>query len=176
MDMWLPTKGSWLLGSIGGMIAAKVLCVFRFGAIVVLPAERAGSRSQGSRGVVRGEKGKLGLRNKKTRQREYKWGFSGRALFLKVSGHYSGKQSFRHDSAVTSKTLTASSMTRRLPLKRRHRQHYSAVTSKTPVASAIARRLPLKMSAALGIWMNCQACKQKKQQRQQSLEASKVLH
>jgi hypothetical protein len=33
MDIWLPANGSWLLGSIGGMIEATMLCLFRFGAI-----------------------------------------------------------------------------------------------------------------------------------------------
>jgi hypothetical protein len=63
--MWLSTNGNWLLGLMGGMIVAMELCLFRFDAIEVLPAEQTGTRSQGRRGVVRGGKVKLGLRNKK---------------------------------------------------------------------------------------------------------------
>jgi hypothetical protein len=46
--------------------------------------------------------------------------FPGRALFLKVPSHHSGKQNFRHNSTVTYKTPTVSSTTRQLPIK--HRQ------------------------------------------------------
>jgi hypothetical protein len=56
IDIWLPANGSWLLGSMGGMIVATVLCLFRFGTIAIFLAEREGSKSQGSRGVVRREK------------------------------------------------------------------------------------------------------------------------
>jgi hypothetical protein len=49
----------------GGMIAATVLCLFCFGAIAIFLAERARSKSEGSRGVVRREKVKLGLKNQK---------------------------------------------------------------------------------------------------------------
>jgi hypothetical protein len=83
IDIWLPANGSWLLGSMDGMIAAMVLCLFRFGAIAIFLAERVGSKSQGSRGVVRRGKVKLGLKNQKARRREYRWGFLGQALFLK---------------------------------------------------------------------------------------------
>ena len=56
-------NSSWLLGSMGGMIARTELCLFCFGAIAILPAEQTGARSQGSRGVVRGGNVKLGLGN-----------------------------------------------------------------------------------------------------------------
>jgi hypothetical protein len=55
-DMWLPANGSWLLGSMGGMIAAAVLYLFRLGAIAVFLAGRAGSKFQGSRGAAEGKK------------------------------------------------------------------------------------------------------------------------
>jgi hypothetical protein len=66
IDIWLPANDSWLLGSIGGMIAEMVLCLFHFGANAISLAARAGSKSQGNRGVVRREKVKLGLRNQKS--------------------------------------------------------------------------------------------------------------
>jgi hypothetical protein len=39
-DMWLPAKGNWLLGSIGGITAVDELEAFLLGAISVLPASR----------------------------------------------------------------------------------------------------------------------------------------
>jgi hypothetical protein len=63
--MWLPANGNWLLGSMGGMLAVTELCLFRFGAIAIWPAERIEAGSWGSRGVVRGGIVKLGLRNYK---------------------------------------------------------------------------------------------------------------
>jgi hypothetical protein len=41
MDIWLPAKGNWLLGSIGGITTADELAVFLLGAISILPASRA---------------------------------------------------------------------------------------------------------------------------------------
>jgi hypothetical protein len=40
MDMWLPAKGNWLLGSIGGITTADELAVFLLGAISILLASR----------------------------------------------------------------------------------------------------------------------------------------
>src|SRR5690242_8176673 len=39
-DIWLPAKGNWLLGSIGGITTADELEAFRLGAISILPANR----------------------------------------------------------------------------------------------------------------------------------------
>jgi hypothetical protein len=39
-DMWLPAKGNWLLGSIGGITMADELEAFLLGAISILPANR----------------------------------------------------------------------------------------------------------------------------------------
>jgi hypothetical protein len=41
MDMWLPAKGNWLLGSIGGITTADELVVFLLGAISILTVSRA---------------------------------------------------------------------------------------------------------------------------------------
>jgi hypothetical protein len=54
--MWLPANGSWLLGSMGEMIAAAVLCLFRFGAITIFWARRASPEFQGSRVAAEGKK------------------------------------------------------------------------------------------------------------------------
>jgi hypothetical protein len=45
-DMWLPAKGSWLLGSIGGITTADELEAFLLGAISILPASRVGGELQ----------------------------------------------------------------------------------------------------------------------------------
>jgi hypothetical protein len=45
-DMWLPAKGNWLLGSIGGITTADELEVFLLGAISILPASRVGGEWQ----------------------------------------------------------------------------------------------------------------------------------
>jgi hypothetical protein len=45
-DMWLPAKGNWLLGSIGGITAADELEAFLLGAISILPASRVGGELQ----------------------------------------------------------------------------------------------------------------------------------
>jgi hypothetical protein len=44
--MWLPAKGNWLLGSMGGITTANELEVFLLGAISILPASRVGSKWQ----------------------------------------------------------------------------------------------------------------------------------
>jgi hypothetical protein len=44
--MWLPAKGNWLLGSIGGITTADELEVFLLGAISILPASRVGGEWQ----------------------------------------------------------------------------------------------------------------------------------
>src|SRR5690348_14973258 len=41
-DMWLPAKGNWLLGSIGGSTTADEPEAFLLGAISILPASRVG--------------------------------------------------------------------------------------------------------------------------------------
>src|SRR5688572_3975845 len=45
-DIWLPTKGNWLLGSIGGITTTDELEAFRLGAISILPANRVGDELQ----------------------------------------------------------------------------------------------------------------------------------
>jgi hypothetical protein len=40
MDMWLPAKGNWLLGSIGGITTAEELAIFLLGAITISPVSR----------------------------------------------------------------------------------------------------------------------------------------
>jgi hypothetical protein len=44
MDIWLPAKGNWLLGSIGGITAADELAVFLLGAISIFTSEQSRRR------------------------------------------------------------------------------------------------------------------------------------
>jgi hypothetical protein len=44
-DTWLSANGSWLLGSIGGMIETTTLCLFLLGAIMVSQARWVDSRT-----------------------------------------------------------------------------------------------------------------------------------
>jgi hypothetical protein len=48
-DIWLPAKGNWLLGSMGGMIATDELEAFRLGAISTSLASGAEAILQESR-------------------------------------------------------------------------------------------------------------------------------
>jgi hypothetical protein len=48
-DIWLPAKGNWLLGSIGGITAADELEAFRLGAISTPTVNRAGAELQKDR-------------------------------------------------------------------------------------------------------------------------------
>jgi hypothetical protein len=45
-DIWLPAKGNWLLGLMGGITAADELEAFLLGAISTLLANRAGAKLQ----------------------------------------------------------------------------------------------------------------------------------
>jgi hypothetical protein len=54
--MWLPAKGNWLLGSMGGMVATDELWVFRLGAISILLASGDEAISQESREGLDAEK------------------------------------------------------------------------------------------------------------------------
>jgi hypothetical protein len=44
MDIWLPAKGNWLLGSIGGITAADEFAVFLLDAISLFTSERSRRR------------------------------------------------------------------------------------------------------------------------------------
>jgi hypothetical protein len=45
-DMWLPAKGNWLLGSIGGITTAEELAIFLLGAISILPISKLEARAE----------------------------------------------------------------------------------------------------------------------------------
>jgi hypothetical protein len=44
IDIWLPAKGNWLLGSIGGITAADEFAVFLLGVISLFTSEQSRRR------------------------------------------------------------------------------------------------------------------------------------
>jgi hypothetical protein len=69
-DIWLPAKGNWLLGSMGGITAADQLEAFRLGAISTLLANRA--RAELQRGS-RGRKARIGHGKQRRLKAQYLW-------------------------------------------------------------------------------------------------------
>jgi hypothetical protein len=128
-DMWLPAKGNWLLGSIGGITAAYELEAFLLGAISILPASRVGSELQ------------RGFGSKKARTRAWKAKAAKSAALIGYSraryrfksaqsapdGYFQNTGVPRHHPAVISKTPVCHIITRLL-------------SSKWPTQPAIARR------------------------------------
>jgi hypothetical protein len=69
-DIWLPAKGNWLLGSMGGMTATDELDAFRLGAISNLEAV-SHERKEG----LDAEKKELGHEKQRCATMQYIWGF-----------------------------------------------------------------------------------------------------
>jgi hypothetical protein len=163
-DIWLPAKGNWLLGSMGGMTAADELDAFRLGAISISLASGTKAVSHERKESLDAEKQELGHGKRRRAMMQYIWGFSRpdivskkhlvitRWLFLKtLVCHVITRPLFP-------KRPTRSVLTRLLPLKRRRRRQslgcylyntdaavsHSAVTSKTPTPPSVTRPLPLK--------------------------------
>jgi hypothetical protein len=59
-DIWLPAKGNWLLGSMGGMTAADELDAFRLGAISISLVSRTEAVSRERKESLDAEKQELG--------------------------------------------------------------------------------------------------------------------
>jgi hypothetical protein len=95
-DIWLPAKGNWLLGSIGGITAADELEAFHLGAISTPPASRVGAELQKGREGLEAGKQELGHGKQRRPKAQYIWGFP-------------------RSDAVSKKRLV---ITRRLSLKR----------------------------------------------------------
>jgi hypothetical protein len=62
-DIWLPAKGNWLFGSMGGMTAADELDALRLGRHLNLAGEQDG-------GSIARAQGKLGCRKARIRARK----------------------------------------------------------------------------------------------------------
>jgi hypothetical protein len=119
-DIWLPAKGNWLLGSMGGITAADELEAFRLGAISTPLANRSGAELQRGSG---GRKARTRARKAEVAKSVVLMGYSRvRCRFQKVPSQH---------PAVTSKTPACHVITRRLLLK-------------TPVCHIITRLLSSK--------------------------------
>jgi hypothetical protein len=123
IDIRLPAKRNWLLGSIGGITAADELEVFRLGAISTPPTNRVGAELQKDREGLEAGKQELGHGKQRRPKARYIWGFPG-------SDTVSKKRPCHHP-AVTSKTSACHVITQRLLLK-------------TPVCHIITRLLSSK--------------------------------
>jgi hypothetical protein len=75
-DIWLPAKGNWLLGSMGGMTAADEPDAFRLGAISISPASRTKAVSHERKECLDAEKQELGHGKQKRATMQYIWVFS----------------------------------------------------------------------------------------------------
>jgi hypothetical protein len=96
-DIWLPAKGNWLFGSIGGITAADELEAFRLGAISTPPANRAEAELQKDREGLEVGKHELGHKKQRRPKAQYTWGFS------RVG--YRFQKAPSHHPVVISKTL-----------------------------------------------------------------------
>jgi hypothetical protein len=146
-DMWLPAKGNWLLGSIGGITMADELEVFLLGAISILPASRVGD------GMQRG----FGSEKARTRARKAETAKSA-ALKRYSRARYRFRKAPSQHAAVSSKTSARHIITRQLTSKWpaqpaiTRRYLYNAdvalwslgATSKTPTSPSSRSALPLK--------------------------------
>jgi hypothetical protein len=150
-DIWLPTKGNWLLGSMGGMTATDELEAFRLGTISTSPASGAEAESQNGRESLDAGKQELGHGMWRHAIVQYIWGFPGpdvvskkcpvitQLLFLKKPAcHVITRPLFpkrptrpKLTQPLFLKTLTLPDFTRLLP-------------SRWPMRPVLTRLLPLK--------------------------------
>jgi hypothetical protein len=167
-DMWLPAKGNWLLGSIGGITTADELEAFLLGAISILPASRVGGelrrgfRSKKARTRARkaeAAKSAALMGYSRARCRFKKRPVSIRRLFPKHRHATSSPGSYfqntgapHHHSAIILKVAHVARYRSALPLKLRHRVQSLGVTSKTPTSSssysAVISKTPTSCSVA----------------------------
>jgi hypothetical protein len=75
-DIWLPAKGNWLLGSMGGMTAADELDAFRLDAISISLASRTEAVSHERKESLDAEKQELGHGKRRRATMQYIWGFN----------------------------------------------------------------------------------------------------
>jgi hypothetical protein len=158
--MWLPAKGNWLLGSIGGITTADELEVFLLGAILILPTSRVGGEWQSGFGS---EKARTRARKAKAAKSAALMGYSRaryrfkkcpvitRQLFPKPRhatwkpGSYPQNTGAPpHHSAIVLKVARTACYHSALPPKCRFRVQSLGVTSKTPTSPFSRSVLPLK--------------------------------
>jgi hypothetical protein len=144
-DIWLPAKGNWLLGSIGGITAADELEAFRLGAISTPLANRTGAELQKDREDLEAGKQELGHGKQRRLKAQNIWDLPGsdtvsekrpvitRRLLLKrrramssPGGYFESTGVPHHHSAITFKVADAA-------------RFNSAVISKTPTLPSFTR-------------------------------------
>jgi hypothetical protein len=132
-DLWLPAKGNWLLGSIGGITVADELEAFLLGAISILPASRVGGelwRGFGSK------KQELGHGKQRRLKAQHLWDIPEPDTVSKSAqsapGDYFQNAGVpRHHPAVISKTPVRHIITRLFPQSGPRSPLSLGVTSKT---------------------------------------------
>jgi hypothetical protein len=118
-DMWLPAKGNWLLGSIGGITTADELEAFLLGAISILPASRVGGELRRGFGS---KKARTRARKAEAAKSAALMGYS-RAKYVSKSAQSAPDGYFQNTSVP---------------------HHHPAVISKIPVRYIITRLLTSK--------------------------------
>jgi hypothetical protein len=158
--MWLPAKGNWLLGSIGGITTADELEVFLLGAISILPASRVGGEWQRGFGSgkarTRARKAKAAksaalMGYSRARYRFKKCPVITRRLFpkpqratWKPGSYLQNTGAPPHHSAIILKVARAACYHSALPPKRRFRVQSLGITSKMPMSPFSQSVLPPK--------------------------------
>jgi hypothetical protein len=119
IDMWLPAKGNWLLGSIGGITTADELAIFLLGAISILPASRleASGRENSEAGMQ-----KLGHGKQRRLKAQLLWDILepdtvSKSAQSSPGGYFQNPSMPRGHSAVISKKLVGHLITRLLSSK-----------------------------------------------------------
>jgi hypothetical protein len=74
-NIWLPAKGNWLLGSMGGITATDELDAFRLGTISILLASGTEAVSRECKEGLEAEKQELGHGKQRRATMQYTWGF-----------------------------------------------------------------------------------------------------
>jgi hypothetical protein len=157
-DMWLPAKGNWLLGSIGGITTADELEVFLLGAISILPASEVGGEWQRGFGS---EKARTRARKAKAAKSAALMGYSRaryrfkkcpvitRRLFpkpqratWKPGSYLQNTGAPPHHSAIILKVARAACYHSALPPRRRFRVQSLGITSKMPTSPSYHSALP----------------------------------
>jgi hypothetical protein len=101
-DIWLPVKGNWLLGSIGGITAADELEAFRLGAISTPPANRAGAELQKDREDLEAGKQELGHEKQRRLKAQYIWDLPGSDTVSKKRPVITRRLLLKHRRAMSS--------------------------------------------------------------------------
>jgi hypothetical protein len=153
MDIWLPAKGNWLLGSIGGITTADELAVFLLGAISILPASRVGGEWQ--RGFGSG-KARTRARKAKAAKSAALMGYSRARYRFKSAqsspgGYFQNPSMPRGNPTVISRTPVRHLITRpssskwlaRPAITQRRLQNADFVFSRSALLLKCRRRLPV---------------------------------